>query len=356
MRMWCAPRAPAAISKGAIVGVTRRYIFPIVRIVIWAVIAAALVKIAFAGTAIGRADDALVPTGQVADPAVEVATGTIINSVTVAGSVVTDPSVPVRATLAGTVSRLLATDGQAVEAGAPVLEIRLETPQDPIVKTDPATGVETVTERKPKVTLATVTAPTAGTLTLPTLKDQLVSVGDQVATVAPGTLSVTGTLTADQQYRLIGAPAEGTVTLKGGPAPFACTGLRIGAAAGEPAQDGQPPASGAITCAIPPGVTAFAGLGADIEIVNGTAKDALVVPVTAVQGSVQNGNVWVVASAGAEPKLTPVTLGLTDGANVQIVAGLKLGDKVLRFIPLPGSASDVDCSDPAQWDPAVCGG
>jgi multidrug efflux pump subunit AcrA (membrane-fusion protein) len=111
-----------------------------------------------------------------------------------------------------------------------------------------------------------------------------------------------------------------------------------------------------VTCAIPPEVTAFAGLGADIEIVNGTAEDALVVPVTAVQGSVQNGNVWVVAREGAEPEERAVTLGLTDGENVQIVDGLALGDTVLQFIPVPGGDTGVDCGDPSQYDPMVCGG
>ena len=43
---------------------------------------------------------------------------------------------------------------------------------------------------------------------MPRLKDQAVTVGETIGTVAPGTLSVTGTLTADQQYRLVGRPAQ----------------------------------------------------------------------------------------------------------------------------------------------------
>jgi len=342
------------------VGVTRRIIFPALRIVIWAVIAVCLVKLAFVGTQVTPPDETLAPTGQVSEPVVAASTGTITNSVTVAGSVVADPAVPVKATLAGTVSKLLAADGQAVDAGTPILEIRLETPRDPLVTTDPETGIQTTTERKPTVTTATVTAPVAGTLTLPTLKDQIVSVGDEVAHVAPGTLSVTGTLTADQQYRLVGAPAEATVTLKGGPAPFTCSGLRMGAApvagTGSDGSDATT-TSGTVSCAIPPGVTAFAGLGADIEIVNGTAADAVVVPVTAVQGAVQNGNVWVVTAEGAEPTERAVTLGLTDGEQVQIVDGLTIGEQVLEFIPASeGGAETPDCSNPQTWDPTVCGG
>lgn len=336
----------------------RRYVFPALRIVIWAVIAVALVRIAFAGADVTAEASGATPTGQVVEPTVEATSATITNAVTVRASVVADPSVAVRATLAGTVSKVLATDGQHVDAGTPVLEIRQETPQDPVTRTDPETGETTVTERKPKVVVEQVKAPTAGTLSLPTLKDQVVSVGDTVGQVAPGSLSVSGTLTPDQQYRLIGAPGEALVTLKGGPAPFTCTGLRIGAAApttgAAPTEgEGATPTSGTVVCALPGDVTAFPGLGADIEIVNGTAADAVVVPVTAVQGTVQRGNVWVVASEGAEPEQREVGLGLTDGEVVQVTEGLALGDLVLQFTPVPDG--EVDCADPSQYDPAVCG-
>lgn len=338
-------------------GVTRRIIFPAIRIVLWAVIAAALVKIAFAGADLSTQDNSLQPTGAVVEPTVEAVSGTVVNAVAVQGSVVADPAVVVRATLAGNVSRLLAADGATVAAGDPVLEIRQETPQEPLVQTNPETGEQTVTERRPKVVVEKVLAPAAGVLTVPTLKDQVVSVGDTVGSVLPGTLSVTGTLTPDQQYRLIGAPTEAEVTLKGGPAPFQCTGLRVGAAALPPGttQDPTTPASsGTVACAIPAGITAFPGLGADLAITNGTAQDVVVVPVTAVQGTVQTGNIWVV-TGDAEPEQRSVSLGLTDGENVQVTEGVALGDTILQFVPVP-DAGETNCDDPAQYDPMVCGG
>lgn len=343
-------------------GVTRRIVFPAIRIVLWAVIAVALAKIAFTGAdQAAQAEDPLQPSVEVAEPQVTVATGTVTNTVTVSASVVSDPAAQVRATMAGTVHRLLATEGQAVAADTPVLEVRSETPVDPTVTTDPETGMQTVTENKPKVTRETVRAGTAGVLHLSVLKDQVVAVGDAVGTVAPGTLSVQGTLTPDQQYRLIDAPGEATVTLKGGPAPFTCTGLRIGAAAQDPAAPEDPaaagataPTSGTVTCAVPGDVTAFAGLGADIEIVNGSAEGALLVPVTAVQGSVQNGNVWVVAADGSTEERA-IGLGLTDGQQVQVTEGLAEGDTVLEYAPV-SNLNEVDCTDPATADPTVCGG
>ena len=98
-------------------GVTRRIIFPTIRLILWAVIAAALVKIAFAGADVSTVDTSLHPTGAIVEPTVEVATATVTNAVTVQASVTADPAVVVRATLAGTVSKLLAADGAAVAVG-----------------------------------------------------------------------------------------------------------------------------------------------------------------------------------------------------------------------------------------------
>ncbi|MCG2803559.1 MAG: secretion protein HlyD [Cellulomonas sp.] len=333
--------------------------FPTLRLIVWAVIAVALVKLAFAGSDVTAAADPLQPTGAVTEPTVQVEQATITNTVNVEASVVADPAVPVKATAVGTVAKLLAKDGATVAAGDPILQIRQETPQDPTTSTNPETGDPVTTPVAPKVTTTVVKADVGGVLSLPTLKDQTVAVGDVVAKVAPGTLSVSGTLTPDQQYRLVNAPTEAQVTLKGGPAPFACMSLKIATQTSEPTTGeggGTQPGStaGTISCAVPAGVVAFAGLGADLAVTNGTA-DGPTVPVTAVQGSVQNGNVWVVVG-DAEPEERAVTLGLTDGKIVQITGGLAVGDTVLQFIPVAGGASgDVNCADPMQYDPTVCG-
>jgi hypothetical protein len=344
------------------VGVTRQYLFPSLRIVIWAVIAAALVKIAFTGAELD-APDALQPTGQVTESVIEVGTGTVTNTVTVPASVVADAPVEVRATARGTVSRVLVEDG-TVAAGADVLRVRLEEPREPKVSVDPQTGVETVTERSPKVTVTTVAAPVTGTLDVTVLEDQEVAVGDVIGTVSPGTLSVQGTLSADQQYRLVGAKGEAQVTLRGGPAPFTCTGLTIGGPPAGTADPGAPepadPAAastGTVRCAVPAEVTAFAGLGAEIAITNGDAADVVVVPISAVLGSAQTGKVWVVPTDGAEAQEREVALGLTDGAQVQVTEGLTAGDRILEFTPLDdGTEAGPDCDDTAAYDAAAAAG
>jgi hypothetical protein len=319
------------------VGVTRRIIFPALRIVIWAVIAVALAVIAFK-SAPQAEGDATTPSAVVTLPQVAVAQGPITNTVTLTGQVVSDPASTEKVTQLGKVTAVHAKVGDVVAVGAPLLEVTLETPQEPLVTTNKETGEETVTERKPKVVKSTLKATTAGTVaTFTAIKDQEVAVGDTFATVSPGTLSVSASMLPEQQFRLLAIPAEATVTVTGGPAPFTCTALRMGTAAA-PAEEPEPGAgtgatpSASITCAVPAGVTVFAGLAAKLEITAGSADDALLVPITAVQGSVETGNVWLVGDGG-KPVETPVRLGITDGAQVQIVEGLAVGDTILEFVP-----------------------
>ncbi len=239
---------------------------------------------------------------------------------TVQGSVVADPAVPAKATLAGTVTKLVAAERRGGRGrGARSSRSRSRRRSSPTVTIDPETGEQTVRENKPRIKRETVTAPVAGTLTLTALTDQVVSVGDPIGSVSPGTLSVTGTLTPDQQYRLLTAPTEAEVTSRAARRRSSAPGCasdrrRAGRDTGDQVDPttGQPTtASGSVTCAVPAGVIAFAGLGADIAITNGSAEDALVVPVTAVQGSVQTGKVWVVLPGrhpgGARPSASGST-------------------------------------------------
>jgi multidrug efflux pump subunit AcrA (membrane-fusion protein) len=340
-------------------GAVRQYVFPTVRIIIWAVIAAALVVLALKGAELDP-PDALQPTGEITESVISVEKGSVTNAVTVPGSVVTDPPVEIKATADGVVAEI-EVDDKKVDKGTRVLWIKSEEAVEPVVEVDEETGEETVTEQEPKVTWTSILAPVTGTVDIGVLKDQAVTVGETIGTVSPGTLSVSGTLTADQQYRLVGATGTAEVTLKGGPAPFTCTGLTIGEAAGGGAtggeelvvEEGPESATGSVRCAIPPKIKAFSGLGGEIEITNGNAKDVVVVPISAVLGTSQSGKVWTVAKEGAEPEARNVALGLTDGLQVEITKGLKAGEQILEFTPIDdGTEGGVNCDDTAAYDQA----
>lgn len=325
-------------------GTVRTLVLPLLRLLVWSVIAVALVVLAFGGG--GDAGPATggpgAPELELASPPVPVSRGTVANTVTVQGTVVADAALPVKATAAGAVRRVLVRQGATVTAGQPLVEVRVEEEQQPITGTDPD-GSPTVTPRPPKVRTVAVPAPSAGVVTtLDVLVDQVVAVGDTIGQVSPGTLSVTAPLTQAEQFRLLAPPTTAEVTVQGGPAPFTCTGLALGAEPAPSAPDsggGGPmaPSSGGGTtarCAVPPGTAVFSGMAATVAVSAGTAEDVLVVPITAVQGSVQQGNVWVVGEDGAEEVRT-VVLGLTDGEQIEIREGLSEGEQVLQFVPVP---------------------
>ena len=342
----------------------RTIVFPALRLLVWSVIAVALVALAFqggGGSSGASSGGPGAPTLELTSPPVPVTRGSVVNTVSVQGTVEADAAVSLKATAAGTVRRLLATAGVPVAPGQALFEIRVEEEREPVMGTDPD-GNPTVTPQKPRVRTVTVPAPVGGRLVaFDVLVDQVVAVGDTVGSLSPGTLSVTAPLTQADQFRLLAPPATAEVTVQGGPAPFTCTGLTLGAApaegAGDPAEGdtgGVPggPTGGGTTarCAVPAGVAVFAGMGATLAVSAGTAENVLVVPITAVQGSVQTGNVWVVAPDGTEEERA-VALGLTDGEMIEVREGLAEGDQVLQFVPVP----DDTMQDPMMGGPMMGG-
>ncbi|MHA7987157.1 biotin/lipoyl-containing protein [Rathayibacter sp. CAU 1779] len=303
-------------------GVTRRWVFPILRILIFAAIAAALVKLAFFSGATAGSDD-LRATGVVSDPTSIVRTGSISDDLTVKGTVFADAAVPVRATATGEITAVSIAVGQHVDSGAAVIVVK---------KADDQTHV-------------TVVAPAVGTVSdLTALVGQQVGVGDVLAQVAPPTFNVTGSIAAADQYRLLSNPTTAQVVISGGPAPFTCTGLTVSAplagASSTPSTSGQgtEPSSGTasgptVRCSVPADVTVFAGLAAKLTIAAGKADHALIVPATAVEGiSGGEGTVYTRSGSG-DPTPHKVQLGIFDGTSVQIVSGLKKGDEILQYVP-----------------------
>lgn len=297
-------------------GVVRKWVFPILRIVIFAAIAIALVKFAFFPDNV-EASNPDVPSAVVVEPQVTVELGTVQNDVTLDGTVAADDAVAIKATLAGEVKKLLVSPGQHVDAGTPILTLRAEVPS--------ADGLSV------NVKNATVLAPVAGTLSsFPALVGQMYAVGDDIGKVAPPTFHVSGSLAPEQLYRLSDQPTEAQVTIMGGPAPFTCTGLSISTpiAGGDPSGASGP----SVSCAVPGDVKVFSGLTAKITIAGGIAADVLVVPITAVEGVADTGNVYFVLDDGST-EVRPVTLGINDGFNVEIKDGVAEGDTILLFVP-----------------------
>ncbi len=314
-------------------GVVRKWVFPSLRLIVFGAIAAALIKIAFFPT-VAETPNPDVPGAQIVEPQVAVALGSIENNVTLTVTVSADAAVPIKATLAGEVRKVLVSQGQQVDVGTPILTLRATLPT--------ADGLSTYTKT------TTVTSPAAGILSdFPALVGQVFSVGDTVGQVAPPSFHVSGSLPPEQLYRLKAQPTEAEVTITGGPAPFTCTGLVISTPlAGQQGSDGT--AGPTVTCAVPAGVTVFAGLTAQAVISGGGAENVLILPTTAVEGIAETGNVYFVLPDGST-ETRPVTLGINDGMNVQITGGLAEGDMVLQYVP--GAIAP----DPGIMDPGFSG-
>ena len=70
------------------------------------------------------------------------------------------------------------------------------------------------------------------------------------------------------------------------------------------------------------------GMSADVEIIAGEALGTLLVPVQALRESAPGSDAVFVVQADGTLKLTPVTMGLRDFANAEILSGLEAGDIV----------------------------
>lgn len=329
-------------------GVIRRVVLPSIWVVIGALVAASLVKLAFLdGGAAARGDDPLRPTGEVPAETVAVARGNVSNQLTVEGTIELDPARSSVAPVDGELIHVFVSEGFQVESGAPLYQVRAE--KEPAVEPEPAEGTDGPVPPRPAApayTYTTVVAPVSGRVS-----PYAVAVGDPVTkgaavvSVQPATYKAIGSITPLDRYRLIDRPFHARVTIKGGPRPFVCRDLSVGDAAAAPAiteggpegMDGGPEGGGgesatSVTCRVPASVVVFDGLSMSMTIPAGDAKAVLVVPVTAVRGLLARGKVWVIGPGG-NPRPRNVRLGITDGKRIEVRSGLKEGDEVLRYVP-----------------------
>ncbi|MDR7185374.1 multidrug efflux pump subunit AcrA (membrane-fusion protein) [Microbacterium trichothecenolyticum] len=306
--------------------VWRRWIFPILLVLVLGAAALALVKIAFFPDTAPTA--ALQPSAQIADPVVAVERAEVANALSLPGTIARDAAYPLRSEIDGTVTAVHVGEGQAVAAGQKLFTIK---------QADPVKNID-------------VLAPEAGDITeLAVVKGQPASIGAELAKLTPARYHVRATVEPVQLYRLQGAPTEGSVTIQGGPAPFTCTGLKV-----EVAEDGTT----SVTCAVPADQVVFAGLQAQLDIDLGTVSDVLVVPTTAVKGGAGSGVVWIDGGDGELEERT-IALGVSDGTIVEVTSGVEEGEQVRQYVPGVAAADEPVCYDdgmggeycePAGWN------
>lgn len=290
----------------------RRWVLPILMVVVFGAIAVALVKVAFfPDTATAAAD----PGGVITEPVVPVVRQTVVDELTLEGTIARDEAVAVRSEVDGTVTEVRVAPGQSVTGGQVLMTIK---------QSYPTKTVEVVAAEAGEITEVAV------------VKGQSTSIGSEIATLSPARYHVHSTIEPVQLYRLLNAPTEGEVTIQGGPAPFVCTGLSV-----QVSDDGTT----SVTCAVPGDQTVFAGLRTQLAVRVATVEDALVVPVTSVRGGAGTGQVWVDAGTGDPLEERAIDLGVSDGAVIEVLSGLDEGEQVRQFVPGLAAPNEPVCFD-----------
>lgn len=140
---------------------------------------------------------------------------------------------------------------------------------------------------------------------------------------------VTAEVSSEDILRIQQAPLLARVQLRGGGAPFDC-----------PLLDPYPSSSAPVTvsstftysCLVPADQRVIVGMTGRLAVVLASREDVITLPIEAVAGTVDTGQVTVKSSKG--PVTRTVTLGISDGVRVEILDGLAVGDVVL--LPNPG--------------------
>ncbi|KOX12202.1 peptidase M23 [Nocardiopsis sp. NRRL B-16309] len=283
---------------------------------------------------------------------VEVELGEISSLLVLDATVRAEAGEDVEARNGGTVTRVWVTDGSLVDSGAPILNVAVPDTADADGGDDDGGGGGGTRE-------VSLYAPAEGRVS--GLDD--IQVGDVLepgtvaANVAPDEFRAVASVPANDLYRFYEDPHDIMLEITEGPPAAECEFLSLGPAeegtgggegeeiAGEGGGTGG--GSTELACRVPSDLRVFEGVTGKMSIATGGAQNVMVIPVTAVRGTSESGEVIVVASDGTE-EVREVELGVSDGTSVEVVSGLSVGDQVLDPIPLdprfdvPGAVAPED--------------
>lgn len=297
------------------------------------------------------------PAADLTPREIPVEEGAILSRLTVDAVVHADPPIQVHSEKGGSVTQVYRKAGREVSKGDPIMAIKSMpdgsgtsspggSPTTP--KSAPAPAPKPVT----RVIYATTSGKVSEVLT-PVGKE--IAPGDAVASIDEGKFRAVASIDSKEVYKLYNPPKSIKLAIDHGPAPFDCRLIDYGAGAGGAAADpggsggkGGPPPRGSgggsggsggsgadsvqVTCRIPASERVFSGIQAKMSITTDSVSRAVIIPLSAVLGQADKGQVTVVADGGKR-EIRTVKLGINDGTNIQVVDGLKVGDKILDRAP-----------------------
>ncbi len=351
--------------------VLRRVVFPVIWMLIVAVIALALAKLAFfPADADTPAADPLTPSADFDQYAlVAVAPEDISSVLELSALVQPDAGTELLATSTGEITRIWRGNGETVEKGQRVLQVKYEVVPEavqapvevPIVGEDgqelPAPPPQPAA---PEYRYVNLIATATGTLTgMTAAEGEDLTEDDVVATISPGTYSIIADLTPEQQLALLDLEIVATATLPTSADPVACAAPSIteDAELEEPAAPqtpeidpftGMPLESGGagvsaaqLVCPVPAEARVVPGLSVEMSVDLGSRTGVLTVPTTAVEGEGTAGTVYGLDEATGEPMPIEVTLGLRGDGVVEVTEGLTEGQEILQFAPGVDNSDDM---------------
>ncbi|MEU3230358.1 peptidase M23 [Nocardiopsis alba] len=278
-------------------------------------------------------EDFIGTASDVSGEPVEVELGTVSSVLVLDAIVRAESGEKVRARQGGTVTHLWLNDGASVDKGAPVVNVSL-----------PAEGGavegEDGEEDAPATREMTLYAPASGTLS--GLDDVLVGdvlePGATVATVSSGKFQAVAQVPANDLYRFYDDPGEIMLKIDKGPPAAECEFIGLGAgndssSEGDDETGGGEGGGSELSCRVPSDLTVFDGVQGKLSVSTGEAENVIVIPVTAVRGNSESGEVIVIGDDGSE-EVREISLGLSDGNFLEVTEGLSVGEKVMDPIPL----------------------
>lgn len=345
----------------------RRFVFPIIWMLVLGLIALALIKLAFfSGDATAQSSDGASPAANVDQYAtVAVEKGNIDSTMDLAATVKPDEGTTLKAADAGEIDSISVKNGDHVSEGDRILQVRVPKDETPAAPADPAAPA--AAPAKTSYRYLTLRATADGTIRdLDVIKGQTLAIGDPVATLSPGTYAIIADLTPEQQLQLTDIQITASAELPDSAEPVPCQAPMIEEddpavqpQQQAPSSEGADPAAGApsagsdsaasLRCPVPAGTKIVPGLAVDVTVDLGSADGVLTIPTTAVEGTGSAGKVYVLDEASGEPKPLEVTLGKRGTDAVEVTGGLEEGQEILQFVPGVDAENSGDAGMGGGW-------
>lgn len=173
----------------------------------------------------------------------------------------------------------------------------------------------------------------AGSITeLLVREGETVAANIPVARVRYGGFGIPISVPAAQLFRVYEAPISARASIDSGPAGLACALVPTlpDPAPGGAGESTAPPGGSAL-CLLPLDAAVLATLPAKVGLNTGSVENVLTLPVAAVRGSAQTGQVSVVENKTV--RIADVELGLSDGVSIEIRSGIDESTTVLPYAP-----------------------